>query len=162
MKENGFKAFVAVALAGASAYLRELAVPVFVLAGVMIIDYLSGIASAWVKRELSSRVGIIGIVKKLAYLLAVAVAIVVDWVVQTAAAELGVDLGGFYFFGLLVTIWLVLNECISILENISEIGVPLPAFLLKIIEKLEKTVEDTGEKPTIENGGKENESERIC
>lgn len=161
MKESGFKALVAVTLAGAATYLRELAVPVFVLAGVMIIDYISGIASAWVKRELSSRVGIIGIVKKLAYLLAVAVAIVVDWVVQTAAVELGVDLGGFYFFGLLVTIWLVLNECISILENLSEIGVPLPAFLLKIIEKLEKTVEETGEKPATGNGGTKNESKSI-
>lgn len=120
---------------------------------------ISGIASAWVKRELSSRVGIIGIVKKLAYLLAVAVAIVVDWVVQTAAVELGVDLGGFYFFGLLVTIWLVLNECISILENLSEIGVPLPAFLLKIIEKLEKTVEETGEKPATGNGGADHEQQ---
>lgn len=161
MKESGFKALVAVTLAGAATYLRELAVPVIVLAGVMIIDYISGIASAWVKRELSSRVGIIGIVKKLAYLLAVAVAIVVDWVVQTAAVELGVDLGGFYFFGLLVTIWLVLNECISILENLSEIGVPLPAFLLKIIEKLEKTVEETGEKPATGNGGTKNESKSI-
>ena len=35
------------------------------------------------------------------------------------------------------------NECISILENISEIGVPLPAFLLKLIDKLKKTVENT-------------------
>lgn len=159
MKESGFKALVAVTLAGAATYLRELAVPVIVLAGVMIIDYISGIASAWVKRELSSRVGIIGIVKKLAYLLAVAVAIVVDWVVQTAAVELGVDFGGFYFFGLLVTIWLVLNECISILENLSEIGVPLPAFLLKIIEKLEKTVEETGEKPATGNGGADHEQQ---
>ena len=75
-------------------------------------------------------------------------AIVADWVVQVAGAEIGVDFGGFYFFGLLVTIWLVLNECISILENISEIGVPLPAFLMKLIEKLKKTVENTGEQKT--------------
>ena len=47
-----------------------------------------------------------------------------------------------------MTIWLVLNECISILENISEIGVPLPAFLMKLIEKLKKTVENTGEQKT--------------
>lgn len=145
MKENTLKAAITVTLAAATAYLRELAVPVIVLAVVMAIDYLSGIVEAWIKSELSSRVGVLGIVKKVAYLLAVAVAIVADWVVQTAAAEIGVDFGGFYFFGLLVTIWLVLNECISILENISEIGVPLPGFLLKLIEKLKKTVEDTGD-----------------
>ena len=115
MKETTLKAAIAVAMAAATAYLRELAIPVFVLAGVMVIDYLSGMVSAWVKCELSSRVGVLGIVKKVAYLLAVAVAIV---------------------------------EYISILENISEIGVPLPAFLLKLIEKLKKTVENTGENET--------------
>lgn len=146
MKETTLKAAIAVAMAAATAYLRELAIPVFVLAGVMVIDYLSGMVSAWVKCELSSRVGVLGIVKKVAYLLAVA--IVADWVVQVAGAEIGVDFGGFYFFGLLVTVWLILNECISILENISEIGVPLPAFLLKLIEKLKKTVENTGENET--------------
>lgn len=148
MKETTLKTAIAVALAAATAYFRELAIPVLVLAVVMAIDYISGMVSAWIKCELSSRVGVLGIVKKVAYLLAVVVAIVADWVVQTAGAQLGVDLGGFYFFGLLVTVWLVLNECISILENISEIGVPLPAFLLKLIEKLKKTVEDTGEQRT--------------
>lgn len=145
MKETTIKSAIALTLAAATAYFRELAAPVIILAVVMAIDYLSGIVEAWIKRELSSRVGVLGIVKKVAYLLAVAVAIVADWVVQTAAAEIGVDFGGFYFFGLLVTIWLVLNECISILENISEIGVPLPGFLLKLIEKLKKTVETTGD-----------------
>ena len=52
---------------------------------------------------------------------------------------------GFFFFGLLVTIWLVLNECISILENISQIGVPLPSFLVALIEKLKSTTENKGE-----------------
>ncbi|MCM1234366.1 MAG: phage holin family protein [Ruminococcus flavefaciens] len=148
MKETTVKTALAVALAAATAYLHELAVPVIILAVVMSIDYLSGMVEAWINRELSSRVGVLGIIKKVAYLLAVAVAIVADWVVQMAGAQVGVDFGGFYFFGLLVTIWLILNECISILENISEIGVPLPAFLLKLIQKLKKTVEDTGESKT--------------
>lgn len=160
MKENALKAAISVVLAGAMAYFRELAFPVIVLTVVMVLDYLSGMASAWVKRELSSRVGILGIVKKLAYLLAVAVAIVVDWVVQTAADELGLNLGAFCFFGLLVTIWLILNECISILENISEIGVPLPTFLMKLVEKLEKTVENAGETESgVQEVTKHDESE---
>ena len=44
-----------------------------------------------------------------------------------------------------MTIWLILNECISILENISEIGVPLPSFLVALIQKLKKTTENKGE-----------------
>ena len=59
--------------------------------------------------------------------------------------RLPINRGGFFFFGLLVTIWLLLNECISILENISEIGVPLPPFLVSLIQKLKKTTEVKGE-----------------
>ena len=48
-------------------------------------------------------------------------------------------------FGLLVTVWLIFNECISILENVAEIGAPMPPFLVKLIGKLKKTTEDKGE-----------------
>ena len=145
MKENVFRGMIAAAAAGAAAYFRELALPVVVLFLVMVVDYASGMVRSWAKGELSSRVGVLGIVKKVSYLLAVVVAIVADWVVQTAAGQLGVDFGGFFYFGLLVTIWLILNECISILENISELGVPLPPFLVTLIQKLKKTTETRGE-----------------
>lgn len=145
MKENIFRGMITAAVAGAAAYFRELALPVVVLFLVMVVDYASGMVRSWAKGELSSRVGVLGIVKKVSYLLAVVVAIVADWVVQTAAGQLGVDFGGFFYFGLLVTIWLILNECISILENISELGVPLPPFLMTLIQKLKKTTETRGE-----------------
>ena len=112
MKENIFRGMITAAVAGAAAYFQELALPVVVLFLVMVVDYVSGMVRSWTRGELSSRVGVLGIVKKVSYLLAVVVAIVADWVVQTAAGQLGVDFGGFFFFGLLVTIWLVLNECI--------------------------------------------------
>ena len=145
MKENVFRSMIAAAAAGAAAYFQELIIPVVILFIVMVVDYISGMVRSWVNGELSSRVGILGIVKKISYLLAVVVAIVTDWIVQTAAGQLGVDFGGFFYFGLLVTIWLVLNECISILENISELGVPLPSFLMTMIQKLKKTAETKGD-----------------
>ena len=145
MKENIFKGLVAAAAAAVGAYCRELIFPVVILVLVMVADYVSGMARSWVKNELSSRVGIVGIVKKVCYAFAVAVAIVADWIIQAAAAQMGLDLGTMYFFALIVTVWLIINECISILENISEIGVPLPPFLLALMEKLKKTAEDRGE-----------------
>ena len=52
MKETTLKTAIAVTLAAATAYFRELAVPVIVLAVVMAIDYISGIVEAWIKSEL--------------------------------------------------------------------------------------------------------------
>lgn len=144
MKE-GVKLTLAALLAAVGVYFQELIVPVIIVGVVMLCDYVSGVAAAWIKGELSSRVGIIGIVKKVAYALIIVVGIVVDWVVQTAAEKIGIDAGNFYYFALLVIVWLIVNECISILENVSRIGVPIPPFLVKLTKKLKNTTESKGD-----------------
>lgn len=142
---NGVKATLAALLAAVGVYFQELLVPVIMVSVVMLCDYASGVAAAWVKGELSSRVGIIGIVKKVAYALIIVVGIVVDWVIQTAAEKIGIDAGNFYYFALLVIVWLIINECISILENVARIGVDIPPFLLKLTKKLKNTTESKGD-----------------
>ena len=148
MKENTIKGIHVLIFTAAGAYFRELIGPALVLIIVMVIDYLTGMARAWIEKKLSSRVGVIGVLKKIGYMVAVCVAIVVDWTIQTAAAKMGLEVGNFYMFGLLVTFWLVMNECISILENLAAIGVPLPPFLMKIVDKLKQTTEAKGEEVT--------------
>lgn len=155
MKENVLKGLLTLALAAVWAYFRELAAPLAVLVLVMIADYITGMAEAWAGGTLSSRVGIMGIVKKIGYLFGVAVAVVADWVIRAAGQQAGLALDGFYMFGLLVTVWMILNECISILENISQLGVPLPGFLMKLIGKLKKTTEERGENLSDGEKGKE-------
>ena len=148
MKENTIKGIHVLIFTAAGAYFRELLGPALVLVIVMVIDYLTGMARAWIEKKISSRVGVIGVLKKIGYMVAVCVAIVVDWTIQTAAAKMGLEVGNFYMFGLLVTFWLVMNECISILENLAAIGVPLPPFLMKIVDKLKQTTEAKGEEVT--------------
>ena len=145
MKDFAIKGAVTVIFAGAAAYFHQLLGPLVILVIVMVADYITGMAAAWVTGTISSRQGILGIIKKCGYLFAVGVAVVVDYVIVEAAAGTGMDLGNFHIFGLLVTIWLALNECISILENLSEIGVPLPGFLVAIVKRLKKSAEKTGE-----------------
>lgn len=157
MKENIITGLLAAILAGCAAYLRELIAPVIILAVVMLSDYITGLARAWVTRQLSSRIGVLGIIKKVGYLFVVGVAIVIDFVIQYAAGKAGLDFGSVYFFGLLVTIWLILNECISILENLADIGVPLPAFLVRLVKRLKKTTEAKGEELAGDKEEKETE-----
>ena len=42
----------------------------------------------------------------------------------------------------IVMIWLIINELISILENVAAIGGPTPPFVTKLLSKLKNTVED--------------------
>ena len=141
MKERSWHALIAVALGGLSAYMRVMFVPLVVLLGVMIVDYMSGMLKAWGNDELSSRVGLRGIVKKLSYLMLVCVAGVVDWLIYSGLRQVGITLNFGFCFGLIVTIWLIINELISILENLEALKVPMPGFLSKIIKHLQTAVE---------------------
>lgn len=127
-------------------YLGIIAIPIIVLCAVMILDYITGMISAWKARELSSRRGAFGVVKKLCYLIAVCVGIGVDWLIYSGLKFMDVSLGVKVFFGVLVSIWLIITELISILENLQKIGVPLPGFLGKILKRLKITTEELTDK----------------
>lgn len=142
MRENAVKAAVSAAVGAACAYLGELAVPVIVLSCVMILDYCSGLAKAWVTGSISSRTGVVGILKKIGYLAVVATGMAVDWIVKYGITAMGATIDIDFIFALPVIIWLVINECISILENVAECGAPVPEFLMKAIGKIKDKVEE--------------------
>ena len=139
------QAFVSAAIAALISYLGAIAIPVIILTAAMIIDYITGMISAWHKSELSSQKGVFGIVKKVSYLALVCVGMGVDWLIYSGLNQAGISTENSVFFGVLVTIWLIINELISILENLEAIGVPMPAFLIKIVKRLKVTAENVGE-----------------
>ena len=141
MKENMFRALFAAAIGALAAYAGILLVPLCMLAAVMIIDYATGIAAAWSCKLLSSRVGVKGIVKKVAYLALVAVGMVVDYLISSALVHVGVDILVNYCFGMMISVWLIINELLSILENLGRLGTPLPDFLVRAVERLRDGVD---------------------
>lgn len=151
MKMNFLQSIFAAVSAAIVAYLNILLVPLIVLIVVMVIDYLSGMAQAYVSHTLNSRIGVIGILKKVGYLATVAVAIIADYIISEALMLLGTDIKLSYYIGLVVTIWFIINELISILENLAEIGTPIPKFLTKIIKRLKVTVESKTDSKESEN-----------
>ena len=141
--KNTTKAALAAALGALCAYGVQLLVPVLVLVVVMLLDYATGMTKAWNAGELSSRVGLRGILKKVGYVATVGVAAVVDWLLRYGAGTLGWDWPVEFLFASIVIIWLVINELLSILENVSAIGAPVPGFLQALLKKLKVHTEDT-------------------
>ncbi len=141
------KLTVITALGVIAAYFNVLLIPIVVLVFVMITDYISGMISAKKSGELSSRLGIMGIAKKVGYLALVAVGMVVDYLISSALVHVGIEIQINYCFALIITIWLIVNELISILENLGELDVPIPDFLRKSIHKIKDSVDSkTGDK----------------
>lgn len=141
MKDNIIQATVAVAIGALISYFNILLIPILVLIAVMLIDYITGLTSAYRNGKLKSKTGLIGILKKVSYLVLVAVGGVVDYLICSGLATAGFDFGITYCCGLIVCVWLIINELISILENLSELGTPIPPFLVKIVHRLKDSVD---------------------
>ncbi len=140
------KAICVAAFGLLSSWLGVLAIPVYVLVGCNVMDYLTGLAAAHRRgQKVSSYIGVLGIAKKVCMWLLIAVGAVVDWLLLYCGDQLGVEIHLPMLVASLTAVWLIINEVISILENIGDIGVPLPGFLTKIVQGLKSKIESAEE-----------------
>lgn len=122
------------------------AVPVFLLVGCNIIDYATGLCAVKYRNDsISSYKSIRGITKKVCMWLLVVVGGFIDVLIQYAVECAGIGLTVPFVVATIVAVWLVVNEIISILENMSDIGVNMPPFLLPLMKYIKKQVEDKAE-----------------
>ena len=146
MKENVTKGIVVVVVGGATAFLGNLAIPIYVLVACNVIDYATGLMSAKARGEqISSYKGIQGIAKKIGQWLLVLVGWLLDVLIAYAVHHVSPELSVPIVVAIIVSVWLGFNEVISILENLGDMGVPMPPFLKKIVQNLKGKIEDIGE-----------------
>jgi toxin secretion/phage lysis holin len=109
------------------------------------LDYITGMVAAAYNRELSSAIGFKGVLKKIGGFLVVAAALLCDEVVSQAAVQLGAEINPGGTLACVVAVWLIVNEIVSILENLARMNVALPPFLLKAAGLLKEHSEKAGE-----------------
>lgn len=148
---------IQVCVTGLVAYLSQKLGVTFYLLGIllclMVIDYLSGMAASAVEAldhpddksyGWSSKKGAKGIAKKVAYLFVIAVGMVIDYVIIQTSGVLGFNLPN-TMLSLLVTVWYMLNEALSITENAGRMGAPVPGWLMKYIAALKNKIDSSRE-----------------
>lgn len=152
--DGGVKFIVAAFGAIVSAQLKLLYPVLIVLTGIMVLDYLTGVAAAKYEKlkfpedktkGLSSRIGLMGIIKKVMYMALVVVGMAFDFLIAHLSTELGIVLPTTVFFGLLVAVWLILNDSLSILENSVRMDLNIPPFLEKVAKALKINTEKVAE-----------------
>ena len=123
-------------------WLGILAIPVFLLVGCNIVDYITGLFAAKYRTEdINSYKSIRGIIKKICMWLLVLVGAWMDILINYAIHTAGINLTLPFLVATVVAVWLVVNEIISILENMLDIGVDMPPFMMPIAKYIKKRVE---------------------
>ena len=102
----------------------------------MILDYGTGLLRAWINKEVSSDVGLMGIARKGLIFVVLIVAVMLDRLINT----------GTWVFRTLVCYFYIANEGISLLENCAGLGLPIPEKIKDALAQLKD-----GEKKELNN-----------
>ena len=96
-----------------------------VLVTFIVADYATGVIVAFINREIDSKIGFRGILKKSLILIVLIVSVLLD---RLLASE--------WTFRTVVCYFFIGNEGWSILENVGKAGLPLPDRLMDILNQL--------------------------
>lgn len=105
----------------------------YAVIALVILDYITGVCAAIHSRELSSEIGAKGIAKKITTFAVISLAHILDkYVLKDGGA-----------IQTMTSIFYIVNESISILENAIRTGLPVPEKLKSIIRSLGKSEESS-------------------
>ncbi len=90
------------------------------------IDYITGVIAAGIRGELSSKIGLMGLLKKAGIFLVVGLCGIMDRAVPGANGAVRQAACIFY----------MANEALSIIENAGSMGVPIPKALKRAVSSL--------------------------
>lgn len=146
------KAAVIAAVSALMNWLGILAVPVLLMVGCNIIDYITGLAASEYRDEhINSYKGIRGIIKKVCMWLLVIIGAWIDILINYAAEYIGTGFKLPFIVATIVSVWIVVNEMISILENMVDIGVTLPPFLMPLVKRIKQEIETAADSETTDS-----------
>ena len=110
-----------------------------------IADYITGIIKARITHKENSSDGVRGIAKKVCYWLVIAIAFFLSVAFRDMGRVIGLDLGFTEFIGWFTLCTFIINELRSILENVVELGVDVPAWLIKGLEIADRKINAAAE-----------------
>lgn len=146
MEGHTAKAVIAGVTGFLSSALGVLYVPVYLMVICNVIDYITGLMAVPNRDNdsINSYRSMKGIAKKVTMWLLVVVGAIIDQLLIYASDTLGLAAPFNFLVACIVAVWIVCNELISILENMIDIGVSLPGFLLPLVKNIKSQMDDTG------------------
>lgn len=151
--KSRIQALVTIIMGVSSSLLGVLFVPVLLLVACNIIDYATGLMAAPYRKDgkISSYKSFRGILKKISMWVLVIVGSIMDQMVTYTASMFGWKNPVNFLIACLVAIWLVCNEIISILENVQDVGLQLPKWMIPLVKHIKSQADNSI--PLDEDGG---------
>ena len=95
-----------------------------------ILDYITGTIKSKITKKESSSKGLIGIIKKICYWILIVISFLISYLLIQLGNKININLEFIMLFGWFTLTCLIINESRSIIENLVEIGIKVPNFLI--------------------------------
>lgn len=133
----------AAAIGAVMSFLTGVPAIMWVLVGVMTLDYITGLICGAVGKSpktdtggLSSRTAFFGLMRKCMIILVVLLAVLLD---AAVANEAGIS---FSAVTGATCLWFIASEGVSVLENAAEMGLPVPEVLVRALDVMKGEKEE--------------------
>lgn len=144
MNENIFKWIFSVIGGTLAAFFQQYGLFIVLVAIAVILDVFTGLAKANTTGEgLSSKKAVKGFWKKIALFIGLAFGIFLDYAILTVLTYANIDISVKLPFALIISCYIILNESISIAENLALINpIILPKWVLKILQEAKNEIDN--------------------
>lgn len=136
-------------------FTQKYGIMIIFVAVAIVFDFVTGLIKANIKGEVSSEVGKMGFFKKMALLICLFFGFFLDFVIPYMCATIGIKIPFETPFGLIICFYIVLNESISICENLYACNPGImPKWVVRMLKSAKQQIDDKGgaesEKPSEE------------
>lgn len=130
-----FKAIIAIGGGVFAAFCKSYGLIIELVAIAIVFDFTTGLIRGKIKGDINSKKGFKGFLKKIALLLSLFFGIFLDsFIPLLLILGLNIKIPFDLPFSLIIGSYIILNESISITENLYECGVKLPTFIVKLLK----------------------------
>ncbi len=149
------KIIVSMAAGAAATFAKQYIVIVICVAVAVVFDWITGIiASKATGKAISSKVAVKGFYKKVALFAALFFGFFLDFFIPYMLNYVNIDMPITALFGMIFGCYIVINESISIAENLYKCNPDvLPKWVIELLEGVKKQIDD---KEGVESDGNNN------
>lgn len=127
-----------------------LTIPIILLVGANIVDYITSLSAAASRGEsIRGQLGFRGVMKKIHMYFLILMGGALDILLKYTMGAFNLDeiftikvMNLDFLIATVIALWLLFNEMISILENMSDAGTSIPPFLYPLLKKIQGELDD--------------------
>lgn len=132
-------------------FTKQYGLLIIMVAVAIVFDFVTGLIKAKIYENISSKTGTKGLFKKISLLVCLFFGFFLDYTIPAMCEYISIEIPFNMPFGMIIGFYIVLNECISICENLYACNPTImPKWIVKVLQTAKDKLDDGGQDEIVE------------